>query len=123
MKAEQMVEVLLQNGIELNVIEGGTLKIRYDDGVLSQDDIERIRQHKSEIITLLSKKKKPTREKGYCCAACGNKIYHAIEAWETYELPEPSPWTHEHRAVTHWQCGGCGRVFHWIGEISVNLSG
>ena len=58
---------------------------------------------------------KETKACGNGCAACGNKIYQAVEAWETKELPESSPWQHDHKPVTHWQCEGCGAVFKIIG--------
>jgi uncharacterized protein with PIN domain len=114
MKVEQIIKNLQQNGVELYVADGNTLKIRYDNGTLTQNDIERIRQHKAEIITLLSEKK-PNRAQGYGCAACGNKIYRAIQSWETSNLPEPSSWTHNHRAVTYWHCESCGAVYELIG--------
>ena len=52
---------------------------------------------------------------GYGCSGCGNRIYKAVEAWETREILEPSEFKHEHIPVTHWQCEGCGAVFEMIG--------
>ena len=52
---------------------------------------------------------------GYGCTGCGNKIYQAVEVWETREILGPSEFKHEHVQVTHWQCDGCGAVFEIIG--------
>ncbi len=60
-------------------------------------------------------RKKPIKALGYGCAGCGNKIYQAIEVWETRDLLEPSEFKHEHIQVKHWQCEGCGAVFEIIG--------
>ena len=57
----------------------------------------------------------PTRARGYGCAACGNRIYLAVEQWELSELPQWSPWKHEHRPVIVWQCEKCGAIFKVIG--------
>ena len=110
MKAEQFIKNLQQNGVELHIIEGNALKVRYDNDTLSQNDIERIRQHKAEIISLLSKKKPTTRARGYGCVNCGNKIYQAVNSWEMSELPAGSPWSHEHRPIIAWQCEQCEAV-------------
>jgi len=60
-------------------------------------------------------KTKPVKALGYGCAGCSNRIYQAIEAWQTSELPPSSPWEQEHTPVTHWKCQGCGAVFSIIG--------
>ena len=115
MKAEQFIKNLQQNGVELYIIDGGSLRVRYDGDTLSQDDIERIRQHKAEIISLLFEKKQVTRARGYGCGACGNTIYQTVEAWEMSELPALSAWQYEHQIIVNWQCEGCGTVFEIIG--------
>jgi len=68
-------------------------------------DIEDI-EHRNENIKAI----------GYGCAGCGNKIFEALQAWESSELPASSPWMYEHIPVIHWKCLGCGAVFQWIGR-------
>ena len=60
-------------------------------------------------------RKNPTRARGYGCASCGNKIYTAVQVWDVSELPLGSPWSHERKPVTYWQCEGCGSVYEIIG--------
>jgi hypothetical protein len=76
----------------------------------AKDDEEQ-KDKKQEIV----KEKTATKVSGYGCAGCGNKIYQAVEVWETREILEPSEFKHEHKPVTHWQCEGCGAVFEIIG--------
>ena len=59
-----------------------------------------------------------TKAKGYGCAACGNRIYREVEAWEMSELPALSPWRYEHSVERYWRCERCGAVFQWIGGIA-----
>jgi len=64
----------------------------------------------------------PIRAKGLGCGACGNKIYSATIAWETYRLPETEPYEFEHRQVTAWMCETCKEVYPVIGGANGRLS-
>ena len=69
----------------------------------------------SEDIEDIEHKNKNVKAIGYGCAGCGNRIYQAVKVWDISELPASSPWTHEHKPITHWKCKGCGAVFSIIG--------
>ena len=110
MKAKAFIEDLQRKGVEIWV-ENGAIKYRGPSGVLTPEMIKILKDKKREIV----KEKTATRVRGYGCAGCGNRIYQAVEVWETREILEPSAFEHEHKPVTHWQCEGCGAVFQWIG--------
>jgi hypothetical protein len=113
MNPQKIIEDLQNSGIMFTVV-GDKLRLKAD-AEIPPAAIETVREHKAEILSILKTKKKPTRAKGFGCAGCGNKIYEAVEVWETREILEPSEFKHEHIQVTHWQCEGCGAVFEIIG--------
>ena len=111
MSAKAFIEELQGKGVSI-WIEGNVIKYKGPSNVLTPDILQTLKTKKQEI---LQAGKKPTRAKGYGCASCGNRIYEAVEVWETREILEPSEFKHEHKPVTHWQCEGCGSVFEIIG--------
>ena len=113
MTAESIITYLQGVGAVLSV-EDGTLRIEAKKGTIKPDQVEQLKAHKAEIISLLQKPT-TTRAKGYGCAGCGNRIYEAIGAWEISELPASLPWQYEHVPAIHWKCEGCGVVFQIIG--------
>ena len=115
MSATEILQELREAGVLLWV-EGEKLRCKGPEEVLNAETLNNLRAIKTEVLQLLTNKKKlSNRAKGYGCAGCGNKIYQVIQGWETKELPSSSPWTHEHKPVIQWKCEGCGIVFHWIG--------
>ena len=113
MNPQKIIEDLQNAGIMFTVV-GDKLRLKAD-AEIPPAAIETVKEHKAEIISILQAKKKPTRAMGFGCASCGNKIYEAVEVWETREILEPSEFKHEHIPVTHWQCEGCGAVFEIVG--------
>jgi hypothetical protein len=110
MKAKAFIEDLQRKGVEIWV-ENGAIKYRGPSEVLTPEMINILKDKKQEIV----KEKTATKVSGYGCAGCGNKIYQAVEVWETREILEPSEFKHEHIQVTHWRCEGCGAVFEIVG--------
>ena len=94
-------------------IDGEQLRYRGPSDVLTPDVLDTLKQIKKQLMQFLSNR--PTRARGYGCAGCGNKIYEAVEVWETREILEPSEFKHEHKPAMRWQCEGCGAVFEIIG--------
>ena len=111
MSAKAFIEELQGKGVSI-WIEGNVIKYKGPSEVLTPDILQTLKTKKQEI---LQAGKKPTRAKGYGCAGCGNKIYQAVEAWETSELPASAAFQHEHKPVTHWQCERCSAVYEIIG--------
>ena len=114
MTAQIIISDLQAAGVNI-WIEDGKLKCKGPEVALTDEVVNRLKANKPEIIQLLQTEKKPTRARGFGCIGCGNRIYEAIQGWEMSELPESSPWTHEHTPVTNWKCQGCGAIFEIIG--------
>ena len=115
MSAVELLQELREAGVLLWV-DGNKLRCKGPEEVLTAEALNNLREIKTEVLQLLTKKKKlSNRATGYGCAGCGNKIYQVIQGWETKELPESSPWQYEHKPVVHWQCEQCSAVYELIG--------
>ena len=115
MSAVELLQELRKAGVLLWV-DGNKLRCKGPEEVLTAEALNNLREIKTEVLQLLTKKKKlSNRATGYGCVGCGNKIYEAIQAWGISELPESAEFKHEHIQVTHWRCEGCDAVYEIIG--------
>jgi hypothetical protein len=115
MSAVELLQELRKAGVLLWV-DGNKLRCKGPEEVLTAEALNNLREIKTEVLQLLTKKKKlSNRATGYGCVGCGNKIYQVIQGWKTKELTASSPWMYEHVPVIHWKCEDCGAVFEIIG--------
>ena len=83
MSAVELLQELREAGVLLWV-DGNKLRCKGPEEVLTAEALNNLREIKTEVLQLLTKKKKlSNRATGYGCSGCGNKTYTQQEIWTT----------------------------------------
>ena len=141
--AKTIFENLQTRGVQISVV-GNTLRLEADQGTISNDMRENIKEHKTEIISLVKQKhhcekSEESEERGVQTSKEGlislnslssqEKIKNVMaqgygcdcghnlyqQVEEFIEEPENAKWEHQYRLCKVWQCENCKATYEFIG--------
>jgi hypothetical protein len=142
-KAKIILNNLRTKGVQISVV-GNTLRLEADQGTISSDMRENIKEYKSGIITLLKQKhscekSEESEERGVQTSKEGLISLNSLSSQEKIKIvmaqgygcdcghnlyqqvegfieePENANWEHQYRLSKVWQCENCKAIYEIIG--------
>jgi hypothetical protein len=142
-KAKIILNNLRTKGVQISVV-GNTLRLEADQGTISNDMRENIKEYKSGIITLLKQKhscekSEESEKRGVQTSKEGLISLNSLSSQEKIKIvmakgygcdcghnlyhqvedfieePEDANWEHHYRFSKVWQCENCKTIYEYIG--------
>jgi len=142
-KAKIILNNLRTKGVQISVV-GNTLRLEADQGTISNDMRENIKEYKSGIITLLKQKhscekSEESEKRGVQTSKEGLISLNSLSSQEKIKIvmaqgygcdcghnlyqqveefieePEDTNWEHQYRLCKVWQCENCKTIYEIIG--------
>ena len=142
-KAKIILNNLRTKGVQISVV-GNTLRLEADQGTISNDMRENIKEYKSGIITLLKQKhscekSEESEERGVQTSKEGLISLNSLSSQEKIKIvmaqgygcdcghnlyqqvedfieePEDDKWEHQYKIDKVWQCENCKAIYEIIG--------
>ena len=142
-KAKIILNNLRTKGVQISVV-GNTLRLEADQGTISNDMRENIKEYKSGIITLLKQKhscekSEESEERGVQTSKEGLISLNSLSSQEKIKIvmaqgygcdcghnlyhqvenfveePEDDNWEHQYHLGKVWQCENCKATYEFIG--------